>query len=133
MCGLVGALSFEAPLAPQLLRPALAALSHRGPDGEGRWRHPSGRVLLGHRRLAIVGLKNGAQPLASEDGQVVAVVNGEFYEHERLRASLSARGHSFRTDSDSEVLIHLYEERGLEALSELRGEFAFLLWDERRG
>lgn len=131
MCGLV---AHVAPAASALdLRPALDALAHRGPDGRGLRRSACGRAHLGHTRLALVDPAGGAQPLASESGDVLAVVNGEFYDDATLRAGLSARGHRFHTGSDSELLIHLYEEHGADALRWLRGEFAFALWDQRRG
>lgn len=131
MCGLFGALSWTEPWAPQVAPRALAALRHRGPDGQGVWRSPRGEVVLGHARLAVMDVEGGAQPLLSEDGQVVAVVNGELYGEQEARAALIARGHRFRTRSDSELLVHLYEEHGLEMFEHLRGEFAFLLWDAR--
>jgi asparagine synthetase B (glutamine-hydrolysing) len=86
-------------------------------------------VALGHRRLAVIGTGNGAQPLVSEDGKIRAAVNGEFYGFDTIRRELSRRGHRFRTDSDSEILLHLYEDSGDACLQELRGEFAFVLWD----
>jgi asparagine synthase (glutamine-hydrolysing) len=92
----------------------------------------SGRVGLGHARLAIIDLDTGDQPLENEDGQLHVVVNGEFYDFERIRAELEARGHRFRTGSDSEIVLHLYEEYGAQCVQHLRGEFAFLLWDERQ-
>ncbi|MEZ6015956.1 MAG: asparagine synthase (glutamine-hydrolyzing) [Planctomycetota bacterium] len=116
------------------MRRALGALALRGPDGEGLASLAGGRVALGHRRLALVDRVGGAQPLASEDGQVVAVVNGELYdEGDVLRRRLEARGHRFATGSDSELLVHLYAARGSEAVAELRGEFAFALFDARAG
>jgi asparagine synthase (glutamine-hydrolysing) len=132
MCGFVGLFSTRAAISPEALRRATACLAHRGPDGQGHWIAPSGDVGLGHVRLAIIDPSGGDQPLANEDGQIVVVVNGEFYDFERIRADLQARGHRFRTGSDSEILVHLYEEYGAHCLHHLRGEFAFLLWDARR-
>jgi asparagine synthase (glutamine-hydrolysing) len=129
MCGVFASLG---GINDQAFSAALAALAHRGPNGEGRWSSRDGGVKLGHRRLSIIAPENGAQPIANEDGTIVAVVNGEFYDFQRVRSSLKQRGHSFRTESDSEILIHLYEEHGTDCLSHLRGEFAFILWDERR-
>ncbi len=86
-------------------------------------------VGLGHARLSIIDLHTGDQPIASEDGRCVIVVNGEFYDFERIRSDLEARGHIFRTRGDSEIALHLYEEKGLDFLEDLRGEFAFVLWD----
>lgn len=130
MCGVVAQVS-AGPL-PCDLGPALAALGHRGPDGRGTARSACGRAHLGHTRLSLVDLAGGQQPIASEDGAVIAAVNGEFYGDRAIRAELEARGHRFKSQSDSEILVHLYEERGVEALRYLRGEFAFVLWDQRR-
>jgi asparagine synthase (glutamine-hydrolysing) len=116
---------------PSALRRATAAIQHRGPDGQGHWVDGTGRVGLGHTRLSIIDLEGGAQPLASEDESIHAVVNGELYDFERQRADLEARGHRFRTRSDSEVLVHLYEEYGARCVDHLRGEVAFVLWDAR--
>ncbi|WP_395743426.1 asparagine synthase (glutamine-hydrolyzing) [Prosthecobacter sp.] len=112
------------------LEAALAAMRHRGPDGSGIWLSPQSGLGLGSVRLAVMGPEDGRQPLANESGTIHAVVNGEFYDFERLRAGLESRGHAFATRSDSELLVHLYEEHGLGCLRHLRGEFAFLLWDE---
>lgn len=133
MCGLLGFVGppAAAPSRERFQR-GLATLARRGPDGEGTWFHPERIAALGHRRLAIVGVERGAQPLVSEDGRIVAVVNGEFYREPALRARLQAAGHVFATECDSELLVHLYEEQGEACLAELRGEFAFLLWDDRR-
>ena len=134
MCGIVAALSTREPVCLDAMRRALGALALRGPDGEGLASLAGGRVALGHRRLALVDPVGGAQPLASEDGQIVAVVNGELYdEGDVLRRRLEARGHRFVTGSDSELLVHLYAARGSEAVAELRGEFAFALFDAHAG
>jgi len=132
MCGIVGFFSSERPISPEALERATRVLEHRGPDGQRQWVSPSGRVGLGHARLAIIDLETGQQPLSNEDESVFAVVNGELYDFERIRADLRGRGHEFRTGSDSEVLLHLYEEYGVHCVQHLRGEFAFVLWDERR-
>ncbi|MEO1270515.1 MAG: asparagine synthase (glutamine-hydrolyzing), partial [Myxococcota bacterium] len=116
----------------QRLTHATAALHHRGPDGSGLWVSPDGQVGLGHRRLSIIAPDNGAQPLSNEDGTVWATINGELYGFEAQRRELEAGGHRFRTDSDSEVLVHLFEAYGERWLSHLRGEFAFVLWDGRQ-
>ncbi|MBM3946637.1 MAG: asparagine synthase (glutamine-hydrolyzing), partial [SAR202 cluster bacterium] len=133
VCGILALASSREPLCPNRLGPALASLRHRGPDATGTWIAPDRRVGLGHTRLAIVDLETGDQPIASEDGRMVAVVNGEFYGWERMRRDLEQRGHRFRTRSDSELLVHLYEEYGTGCLSYLRGEFAFALWDAAAG
>src|SRR2546423_891317 len=105
-------------------------LRHRGPDGEGLWL--DGPVGLGHRRLAIVDVAGGAQPMANEDESVWLVQNGEIYNHAVLRRELEARGHRFNSRCDSEVIVHLYEERGTACVEDLHGMFAFALWDRRR-
>jgi asparagine synthase (glutamine-hydrolysing) len=106
-----------------------AALAHRGPDGDGT--RTAGDATLGCRRLAIIDIAGGAQPLANETGDVIAVCNGEIYNHAALRERLVARGHRFRTRSDAEVLPHLYEERGPDLVHQLEGMFAFAIWDTR--
>ncbi len=140
MCGIVGIFS-PGPVSSGHNAPlerAVDALRHRGPDGRGIWfETPTASgdrwyVGLGHARLAITDLAGGHQPLTSEDGQVVAVVNGALYDAARIRQDLEARGHVFRTRSDSELVVHLYEEHGPDAAHHLRGEFALLLWDGRR-
>ena len=92
---------------------------------------PDCRAALGHTRLSIIDLATGDQPISNEDGTIHIVVNGEFYDFERTRAELEGRGHRFRTKSDSEIALHLYEDFGPECLHHLRGEYAFVIWDER--
>src|SRR5690242_7617370 len=106
------------------------AIAHRGPDAEGFWNEAG--VGLVHRRLSIIDLSGGDQPIGNEDGSVQVVFNGEIYNFQELRAGLEARGHRFRTHSDTEVLVHLYEEEGEHLVGRLRGMFAFALWDRRR-
>ncbi len=129
MCGIVGLVDWEgaAPWRHDVIR-AREAMVHRGPDGSGL--HLEGPIALGHRRLSIIDLGGGAQPMANEDGTVVVTFNGEIYNYRELAAGLRSR-HVFRTSSDTEVLVHLYEERGLDMLADLRGMFAFALWDAR--
>jgi len=109
-----------------------ASLRHRGPDGSAYAVLDEGRLLFGHVRLSIIDLEGGDQPLFNEDGTMCLVANGEIYDHEELRAQLQRSGHRFRTRSDSEIILHLYEEHGLDLLSRLNGEFAFVLWDKPR-
>jgi asparagine synthase (glutamine-hydrolysing) len=132
MCGIVALTMHEGAATAREMAQALGAMKHRGPDGEGSWIAADGRVALGHVRLAVVDVAGGAQPIAGCDGSIVAVVNGEIYDFERIRGELLARGHRFRTKSDSEVLVHLYEEDGDACVERLRGELAFVLWDGRR-
>jgi asparagine synthase (glutamine-hydrolysing) len=132
MCGIVALFSPERPVSAEVLARATASLHHRGPDGQRQWVAPGGEVGLGHARLAIIDLETGAQPLTNEDGQIHVVVNGELYDFERIRSELQARGHTFRTRSDSEIVLHLYEEYGAHCVHHLRGEFAFVLWDARQ-
>ncbi len=110
-----------------------ATLRHRGPDDEGVHTDPSTGLSIGIRRLAIMDVEGGHQPLCNEDRSVWVVCNGEIYNHPELREQLRALGHSFATGSDTEVLVHLYEEYGEELVHALDGMFAFALWDERRG
>jgi asparagine synthase (glutamine-hydrolysing) len=131
MCGIVAIFSKDAPVVTEALTRATRALHHRGPDGQRQWIANHGRVGLGHARLSIIDLVTGDQPLANEDESIHVVVNGEFYDYERIQRELEARGHRLRSRSDSEILVHLYEDLGVHCLHELRGEFAFVLWDER--
>jgi asparagine synthase (glutamine-hydrolysing) len=136
MCGIDGAIRLwpEAPpldlAAQERIRTAQA---RRGPDGPGQWLGGDGSLVLGHRRLAIVDLSpGGAQPMASADGQLVVVNNGEIYNYRALRAELAAAGVRLRTASDTEVILALYAREGRQALRRLRGMFALALWDARR-
>jgi len=132
MCGIAGVL-YSDPLRPvdaEVLRAMGTSIAHRGPDGEGFLHEPG--VGLVHRRLSIIDLAGGGQPLGNEDGSVQVVFNGEIYNYQELRAGLAARGHRFHTRSDTEVLVHLYEEEGAELVSRLRGMFAFAIWDRKR-
>ena len=132
MCGIVAIHSDDAPVSGEMLRAATSALEHRGPDGKGYWTAPSRRVGLGHTRLSVIDLETGDQPILNEDGSIALVANGEFYGFEKIRDDLEHLGHAFKTMSDSEILVHLYEEMGEGCLEKLRGEFAFVLWDEKR-
>ena len=130
MCGIVALWSRRDPIDTQALDRATRRLHHRGPDGRRLWVAPHGRVGLGHARLSIIDLHTGDQPIANEDERLHIVVNGEFYDYERVRRELEQAGHRLRTRSDSEIALHLYEELGAQCLHRLRGEFAFVLWDE---
>ncbi len=133
MCGIAGSLRFAAPQGPELagrLQAAADAQRHRGPDDEGF--HREDGVGLAFRRLSILDLQGGHQPMGNEDHSVHVVFNGEIYNYRELARDLAGRGHVFRTRSDTEVLVHLYEEKGADLVRELRGMFAFALWDRRR-
>src|SRR5688500_5474404 len=121
MCGIVGVATREGRGVPPLAEP-LELLRHRGPDSEGSF--ASGPVALATRRLAIIDLETGDQPIANESGDVVCVLNGEIYNYRELRAELGAAGHVFATQGDVEVLPHLYEEEGEACFGRLRGMFA---------
>jgi asparagine synthase (glutamine-hydrolysing) len=136
MCAIAGLYAF-APSAPPADRAELRTIrdhmSARGPDGHGEWFSNDGRVAFGHRRLAIIDLsEGGAQPMHSADGQLVITFNGEIYNYRELRRELEAEGHVFRTGSDTEVLLHLYQAKGTAMLQDLRGMYAFALWDARK-
>jgi asparagine synthase (glutamine-hydrolysing) len=135
MCGICGVFRYQSSAGLDLdaLRQIRDTMAKRGPDGRGEWQSTDGRVWLGHRRLAIIDLsERGAQPMQSEDGNVVVTFNGEIYNYEALRKDLEDQGCSFRSTSDTEVLIQLYRRKGPNFVSELRGMFAFALWDEDR-
>ncbi len=127
MCGICGIVGEDRPVKGTEMRDTLI---HRGPDGEGEYE--SHNVYLGHRRLAIVDLESGGQPISNEDNTVILSYNGEIYNHENLRGELERKGHKFKTRSDGEVIIHLYEELGQRAISRLSGMFSISLWDTKR-
>jgi asparagine synthase (glutamine-hydrolysing) len=133
MCGIVAAVSRRGGVSEDMLHRATRRLHHRGPDARRVWVDPKGHVGLGHARLSIIDLTTGDQPIANEDGRLHLVHNGEFYDFERIRAGLERDGHAFRTRSDSEIALHLYEAQGARSLHALRGEFAYAIWDERDG
>lgn len=131
MCGICGKLNFDRqrPVSVALLRTMMNRIEHRGPDGSGEF--VSGPVGLAHRRLSIIDLTTGAQPMSNEDDTVWVVYNGEIYNFRELRRGLEARGHTFKSTSDTEVIVHLYEEMGERCVAQLEGMFAFALWDQR--
>ena len=132
MCGIAGILNVDGvPADPAVLQRMTDAIAHRGPDADGCW--TSAGVGLGNRRLAIIDLSDaGRQPMTNEDGTIVLTYNGEIYNFAELRAELEAAGHVFRSHTDTEVVVHAYEEWGLEALPRFNGMFGFALWDEPR-
>ena len=130
MCGICGFYHFKArPADVQVLRDMLHVQRHRGPDGFGTYTDEN--VALGMRRLSIIDLEGGNQPISNEDGSILTVFNGEIYNYRQLRELLIQRGHRLRTSSDTEVLVHLYEDYGDDLVYHLRGMFAFAIWDER--
>src|ERR671930_2522499 len=129
VCGICGIASSNGPADPERLARMSATLVHRGPDADGAI--ADGPVGLAARRLAIIDLETGDQPIANEDGSIHVVQNGELYNYRELRAELERAGHRFRTHSDTEVLVHLYEQHGLEFARRLRGMFAVAVWDSR--
>ncbi len=129
MCGIVGIIHPEGkgPVDPEVLRLMNTSLTHRGPDDEGYW--VSENIGLGMRRLSIIDLEGGHQPISNETGDIWTVFNGEIYNFRELRQELIEKGHRFQTRSDTEVIVHLYEEEGEELVQKLRGMFAIALWD----
>jgi asparagine synthase (glutamine-hydrolysing) len=128
MCGICGKFSPAGVAIPEL-QGMLGALAHRGPDDEGVY--VNGRVGLGNRRLSIIDVAGGRQPISNEDETVWIVCNGEIYNYRMLRQGLEQRGHCFKTNSDTEVIVHLYEELGERCLQPLNGMFAFAIWDTK--
>jgi len=128
MCGIAGVYRFSSePIGKGLIERMTRTLHHRGPDDEGYY--VSGPVALGHKRLSIIDLDSGKQPISNETETVWVVLNGEIYNYQELRADLQRMGHRFKTETDTEVIVHLYEEYGEDSISRLQGMFAFALWD----
>jgi asparagine synthase (glutamine-hydrolysing) len=132
MCGICGIVNFNAtePVNRHLVEQMTSAQAHRGPDDHGYF--VEGNVGLGHRRLSIIDLAGGKQPIFNEDESVVVVFNGEIYNFADLTSDLVARGHRFATRSDTETIVHAYEEYGVECMKDFRGMFAFAIWDKRQ-
>ena len=135
MCGIAGIYAYHyaaLDVDRYELRRIRDDMVARGPDGKGEWHSTDSRVGLAHRRLSIIDLSDrAAQPMASDDGKLVVTFNGEIYNYMALRKKLEAIGHVFRTGSDTEVLLHLYAEKGVDLVHELRGMFAFAIWDQQ--
>ncbi|MCK4622625.1 MAG: asparagine synthase (glutamine-hydrolyzing) [Desulfuromonadales bacterium] len=130
MCGIVGILDGKQTPSRDLIQKMARIIEHRGPDGEGF--HIEGPIALGHRRLSIIDLAGGAQPLSNEDGSIWITYNGEVYNFPELRKELRGKGHVFKTRSDTETIVHAYEEWGNDCPKRLRGMFAFAIWDENK-
>src|SRR5208282_958781 len=131
MCGICGKFEFDRETSgtTDLVKAMADTIRHRGPDDEGYY--VSGPITLGFRRLSIIDLKSGHQPLSNEDGSIWIVFNGEIYNYRELRTFLLSKGHVFKTQTDTETIVHLYEEMGPDCLQKLRGMFAFAIWDSR--
>lgn len=137
MCGIAGAAwtSNSVPFDPAVLQRMTNAIAHRGPDDQGRYQSPADAgpgAALGHRRLSIIDLGGGHQPLSNEDGSIWIVFNGEIYNYQELQPALRKQGHVFRTSSDTETIVHLYEQYGPDCVRQLRGMFAFAIWDQNK-
>ncbi|MGH9894882.1 MAG: asparagine synthetase B family protein, partial [bacterium] len=130
MCGICGFFGEHAAISNDTLERMNHTLTRRGPDEGGLFREPG--VGLAMRRLSIIDLDGGRQPIHNEDSSVWVVYNGEIYNYRELRAALQQRGHRFQTNTDTEVIVHLYEEYGDDLVQHLRGMFAFALWDTSR-
>ncbi|MBL8187822.1 MAG: asparagine synthase (glutamine-hydrolyzing), partial [Acidobacteria bacterium] len=132
MCGIAGIYHYrtDQPINEAVLRRMTGALVHRGPDDEGFY--VAGKIGLGHRRLSIIDVAGGHQPVFNEDGSIAVILNGEIYNYRELAKLVEARGHRLRTQSDTETIVHLYEEFGEACVEHLRGMFAFALWDSRQ-
>jgi asparagine synthase (glutamine-hydrolysing) len=132
MCGILGIYHADRlkPVDGDVFGRMLASLSHRGPDGEGSFRDDN--ILLGHKRLSIIDLSSGAQPMSNTDGTIQVCVNGEIFNYRELKADLVKRGHSFKTTCDIEVIPHLYEEYGLDLFEHMEGQFAIALWNSTK-
>lgn len=136
MCGICGRGIFKPsaqiePLSLEQMQSMASVLSHRGPDSDGFYISPTKQIGLGFRRLSIIDLSSGDQPISNEDGTIWIVFNGEIYNFRELRRELESKGHIFRTQSDTEAIVHAYEEYGDDFLLKLRGMFAFAIWDQR--
>lgn len=131
MCGICGKLNFDrqSPVLPGLVRAMADTIEHRGPDDDGYY--VAGPIGLGFRRLSIIDLNTGHQPLSNEDGTIWIAFNGEIYNYRELRDFLQKKGHIFKTKTDTEVIVHLYEEFGEHCVTQLRGMFAFAIWDSK--
>jgi asparagine synthase (glutamine-hydrolysing) len=131
MCGILAFLSLSKINRAKFVK-ALNVLNHRGPDSSNYWFSENETFAIGQTRLAITAPNNGTQPITNEDSSIVISVNGEFYDYQKTKKDLESKGHIFKTESDSEIALHLYEEYGLDFVNYLRGEFAIILFDQKR-
>lgn len=132
MCGICGVVyrDSDRPVSPEMMSRMTSSMSHRGPDDSGQWLNVN--VGLGHVRLSIIDLSpQGHQPMCNEDGSVWITFNGEIYNFLELRSDLKSKGHEFRSRTDTEVIVHLWEEENVLCVNRLRGMFAFAIWDDR--
>ena len=128
MCGICGIYHRDGqPVGRDALERMMSVIEHRGPDGHGSYLN--GEIGLGHRRLSIIDLGGGAQPMTNEDDSLQIIFNGEIYNYVELRDELKQKGHRFKTQSDTEVILHAYEQWGFDCVSKFNGIFAFALWD----
>ena len=134
MCGITGQFNYRTkqPVDKQIAQQMVNSISHRGPDDDGFYSADSNGVFLGHRRLSIIDLSTGNQPMTNEDGKIWIVFNGEIYNFPELKHELESKGHIFKTHSDTEVIIHAYEEWGVNSFQKLNGMYGFALWDDRK-
>ncbi len=132
MCGIAGYINYSSEVSKHTLGSMLGEIVYRGPDAVGKFVSKSKRAALGIRRLSILDLKTGDQPISNEDGTVTVVFNGEIYNYKKLKEQLLKEGHKFKTNSDTEVLVHLYEKYGKKMPKYLNGMFAFAIWDEKK-
>jgi len=132
MCGITGIIqpSSQGPIDEGIVRAMAGSLAHRGPDDKGFYFDRN--AALAHRRLSIIDIASGHQPMSNEDGTIWIVFNGQIYNYLEIRQGLTGKGHRFSTHSDTEVILHLYEEYGEACLDKLNGMFAFLIWDTRK-
>ncbi|NEO72061.1 MAG: asparagine synthetase B, partial [Moorea sp. SIO3H5] len=131
MCGIIALFANDEQISESSLKLGMDCLKHRGPDGQKFWISPDRRVGLGHTRLSIIDINHGEQPIANQEQTLHIIVNGEFYDFGRIQGDLRRWGYKLKTNSDSEIALHLYNEFGTQCLHHLRGEFAFVIWDER--
>lgn len=134
MCGIIGVFNYKtsAPVDRALMKRATDIIQHRGPDGEGFYFDDESGVGFGHRRLSIIDLSTGDQPMCNEDGTVWIIFNGEIYNYQEVRRRLLEKGHKFKSNSDTEVIIHAYEEYGVDCPKHFNGIFAFAIWDKNK-